>query len=194
MNAVALPIHNVSSKIITTAITFGVLAFAGNNTRTSNHNYTIKHSTAQNPVARKIHTLKELASFTDSEIAQLLHTSRQTLHNWKSGKNISSKRSYWLNKVLTTIKIIRISTRDAQSAKTLIFETKPGQISIFDFIVQGMTDEALEMFHGVGWNKTITPQIEPISTQFSLIENIKPSQRPKLSNRFSSKFNNKENK
>ncbi len=137
-------------------------------------------------VAEQLNTIKGLAALTDEEIAGLLGTTRQTLHNWRAGKKISARREQRLEKTLEAIQ--SISAGDADQTRRLLMAAGRGQMRIYDQFAEGSIESALAAVSGKPMPKRRLPSEYPIATQMGLVEDRAPTSEPKINRRFSKRL------
>lgn len=136
-------------------------------------------------VPERLEQIKDLACLTDEEVAAILRTSRQTIHNWKNGKPISAKRERHIEAVLDAMSAI-LRDKPEQNRRILV-SSKKGGISYFDLLVQNRIDDVVAIASGDVTSTDLLPPSVSLEAQMGQ-EEITPETKPVLDTKFSGKI------
>lgn len=137
-------------------------------------------------VPTRLAGIKELANLTDTELAEILLTSRQTIHNWRAGKAISAKREHHIEEVFKALSALCGDNPD-ENRRALLASDHHG-ISCFDLFVQNRAHDVYQLATNGNADIGLIPKSEPVSTQFARLEDMRIDEHPQVDENLSGKL------
>jgi len=137
-------------------------------------------------IPSRLAEIKSMANLTDEELAAILRTTRQTLHNWRNGKAISARREHHVENVLRAMTAVCVD--DAEENRRVLLSTREGSISLFDMLVQNRIDDVLSLSAGHSAFVKLLPEKEALATQFDRLEDETVTAKPKIDHNFAGKL------
>jgi hypothetical protein len=129
----------------------------------------ITQSEKKSPVSNAVMEIRQLASFTWDEVAQIFNVAPKTIHNWINGNTVSAKNEQNISRVLATLK--RIYKGDSRLTRSALFNSRADGKIPFDLLKNGNFEEVEESL-GITNAYIIERQLTPLSGK--TLESRKP--------------------